>query len=208
MIDPLEISISVTLEEDSQTNNKGTDWNHFCTSCAIVNKLLSKSRDVIKLPFAVDCGDDNICTSDVKVTLSTDLKLGNRYIIGSTSSVKFIIDASNRGEPAYQAKMHIYIPEMLSLASLPPSCTENSQIDNPLKVICDFGNPLRKNETLVLELDMRKVRFDVPDVTLRTAFTTQSEEKNTFHKEHNLTIYFDVDANIIIAGSVLPFIRN
>lgn len=54
---------------------------------------------------------------------------------------------------------------------------------------------------------MRKVRFDVHHVMLWTNFTTQSEEKNSFHKTNNLTIYFDVDANIIIAGSVLPFIR-
>lgn len=145
MIDPLEISISVILEQDSQTNNKETDRNLFCTSAACVNKFRSKSQDLIKLPFAVDCGEDNVCTSDVKVTLSTDLKLDNRYIIGSTSSVKFIIDASNRGEPAYQAKTHLYIPEMLSLASVPPSCMESSLIYNTLEVICDFGNPLRKN---------------------------------------------------------------
>ena len=79
------------------------------------------------------------------MTLSTDLKLDNRYIIGSTSSVKFIIDASNRGEPAYQAKTHLYIPEILSLASVPRSCRESPLIYNTLEVICDFGNPLRKN---------------------------------------------------------------
>lgn len=118
--------------------------NFFCTSCAIINKLLSKTEDLIKLPFAVDCGEDNICTSDVKILLSTDLKSGNRYIIGSVFTTKFKLDVFNNGEPAYQAKIYIYIPKILSLASIPSLCIENFYKNNTLEVICDLGNPLKK----------------------------------------------------------------
>ena len=89
-------------------NSNDSQINTFCTSCVAINKLLSKTEDSIKLPFAVDCGDDNICTSDVKILLSTDLNSGNRYIIGSTITTELKIDILNYGEPAYQAKIYIY----------------------------------------------------------------------------------------------------
>lgn len=123
--------------------------NFFCTSCAIINKLLSKTEDLIKLPFAVDCGEDNICTSDVKILLSTDLKSGNRYIIGSVFTTKFKLDVFNNGEPAYQAKIYIYIPKILSLASIPSLCIENFYKNNTLEVICDLGNPLKKKVNII-----------------------------------------------------------
>ena len=130
-------------------NSNDSQINTFCTSCVAINKLLSKTEDSIKLPFAVDCGDDNICTSDVKILLSTDLNSGNRYIIGSTITTELKIDILNYGEPAYQAKIYIYIPKTLSLASISPSCMENFYTDDTLEVICDVGNPLRKNVSII-----------------------------------------------------------
>lgn len=49
---------------------------------------------------------------------------------------------------------------------------------------------------------MSKVRFDIHHVKLWTNFTTQSEETNSPHTIYDLNIYFDVDADIAIAGSV------
>ncbi|XP_076235049.1 integrin alpha-5 [Calliopsis andreniformis] len=200
VIDPLEISVSIALGKDPPSKNDEETSNLFCRSCAVINKFLSKTNDLITLPFAVECGEDNICVSDVKITLSTDLKSDNRYVIGSKSTLKFIIDAFNYGEPAYQAKIYVYIPEILSLASIPHSCIESSRINDTLEVICNIENPLRKNKTLALELDMSEVRFDSRSVKLCTNFTTQSEEKNSSHMLQNLTIYFDTDADITIAG--------
>ncbi|XP_017793585.1 PREDICTED: integrin alpha-8-like [Habropoda laboriosa] len=200
IIDPIEISASIALEEDLNINDQKMKPNLFCTSCAVINQFHSKTEDLIKLPFATDCGEDDICTPDVKILLSTNLKADNRYIIGSTFATKFILDVFNYGEPAYQAKINIYIPEILSLASVPPACMENIFINNTLEVICDLGNPLRENKKLMLDLDMSKVRFDIDHVKLWTNFSTQSEENNSFYNTQVLTIYFDTDVDIAIAG--------
>lgn len=147
--------MSVSLEEDVKPKkDPNKKPNLFCTSCAAINKLHSKTEDSIKLPFAVDCGEDNICASDVEILLSTDLKPDNKYIIGSPSAVKLTMDVFNRGEPAYQAKLCIYIPEILSLASIPPSCMESFHINNTLEVVCDVGNPLRKNVSIIYEIPL------------------------------------------------------
>lgn len=136
------------MEKDWNSNKIKS--NAFCTSCVAINKLLSKTEDLIKLSFAVDCGDDNICTSDVKILLSTDLNSGNRYIIGSTFTTELKIDVFNYGEPAYQAKIYLYIPKTVSLGSISPSCMESFYMDNTLEVICDVGNPFRKNVSIII----------------------------------------------------------
>nr|XP_033205662.1 integrin alpha-4-like [Bombus vancouverensis nearcticus] len=200
IINPVEISISTSLEKDLNLNDSKMKVNFLCTSCVAINKLFSKTEDLIKLPFAVDCGDDNICTSDVKISLSTNLNSNNKYVVGSTFTTKLKIDALNYGEPAYQAKIYVYIPKILSLASMPASCMESFYTNNTLEAICDLGNPLRKNKTLILDLDMSKIRFDVDHVDLWTNFNTQSEQKDPFNNTHVLTIYFDVDVDIVIAG--------
>ncbi|OAD54548.1 Integrin alpha-5 [Eufriesea mexicana] len=199
IINPIEIFISINLEKGIKLNDSEIKSNFSQPEIAI-NKLFSKTEDLIKLPFAVDCGEDNICTSDVKILLSTDLKSNNRYIIGSTLTSKLKIDVFNYGEPAYQAKIFIYIPKILSLASIPPSCMESFYKNNTLEVICDLGNPLRKYKTLTLDLDMTKVQFDLKHVKLWINFNTQSKEKNSFNNTHTLTMYFDADADIAIAG--------
>ncbi|XP_015431891.1 PREDICTED: integrin alpha-5-like, partial [Dufourea novaeangliae] len=185
IIDPLEIFVSVKLKQENE---------------AIINKFLSKTEDVMKLPFAVDCGEDNVCTSDVKIMLSTDLKFGNKYTIGSSFTVKLIINAYNYGEPAYQAKIYIYIPNILFLASVPSSCMEGSHVHDTLEIICDIGNPLRANKTLILDLDLSEIRYGIDQVKLMSNFTMQSEQKNSSNHTQTLIIYFDVDVDVAIAG--------
>ncbi|XP_031833769.2 integrin alpha-8 isoform X1 [Nomia melanderi] len=203
IIDPLEISVSITLNENLQSKNaqlNKTNSNIFCKSCASINKIQSKTEDSIKLPFAVDCGEDNICTSDVRITLSTDLPLGNRYTIGSKSVIKFIINIHNYGEPAYQTKIYVYIPESIPLESIPPSCIESSHRNNTSELICDIENPLKKNETLILFLDTTKILYDINQIELITNFTMQSEQKYPSNNTYSLIIYFDTDINIEITG--------
>lgn len=49
---------------------------------------------------------------------------------------------------------------------------------------------------------MSKIRFDVDHVDLWINFNTQSEQKDSFNNTHVLTIYFDIDVDIVIAGLV------
>lgn len=131
--------MSMQLEDDLHARNGSS-----CASCVVVNKLRSKTEDLLKLPFAVECGEDDVCVSDLSVMLFTDSTPGNRYIIGSTPIIVLRVDAYNRGEPAYQTRVRIFT-EVLTLASIPPECTEDPRMSGTLDVICDIGNPLRTN---------------------------------------------------------------
>lgn len=138
--------MSIRVVDDLYAKNNGSSKQQPCASCVVVNRLMSKTEDVLKLPFAVECGEDNICMSDLNVTLSTDSNSSNRYVIGATSTITLRIDVHNRGEPAYQARVRVST-QVLSLASVPPECTENSRMSSmhDVDVTCDIGNPLRTN---------------------------------------------------------------
>lgn len=137
--------MSLQLEEDLDAKrNDSSSSSCALSSCVVINRPRSKLDDLVKLPFAVDCGEDNVCVSDLRVVLSTDSFRGdNRYIIGSTSTITLRVDAYNRGELAYQTRVRIF-SDVLPLASIPPECIENPR-DDVLEVICDIGNPLRTN---------------------------------------------------------------
>ncbi|XP_032691162.1 integrin alpha-9-like isoform X2 [Odontomachus brunneus] len=196
ILDPFEIFVSVELEDDLSARNQS---DMFCTSCVVINKFRSKTKDLVKLPFAVECGEDEICMSDLSVMLTTDLKSNNRYVIGSSSTIALHIDTRNRGEPAYQAKVHIFI-EALSLANIPPKCMENSRTSYILHVVCDIGNPLRTNKNLTLQLDTSMVTYDIKQAVIRANISTHSNESTSSDNSHVTTVHFDVDMDVAIVG--------
>jgi len=57
-------------------------------------------------------------------------------------------------------------------------------------------------KTLTLQLDMSMVRYDVKKVEIQTNITTQSDEANWDDNSYIITVYFDVDIDIAIAGLV------
>lgn len=57
-------------------------------------------------------------------------------------------------------------------------------------------------KTLMLQLDMSMVRYDVREVEIQANITTQSDEVNWNDNNYTITIYFDVDIDIAIAGLV------
>ncbi|KAI4497467.1 hypothetical protein M0802_007478 [Mischocyttarus mexicanus] len=203
LIDPITLSVVVDISNNTQKDNKLSNVFHKSSPSAVINKLNSKTKDIIQIPFMLQCGNDDICDSDLRISLRTNLKSNNTYIIGSSSDLKLIIDVHNNGEPAYQTQVHIYIPNPLSLASIPTACQEFSlSNENVLQVICKVGNPLtnENNKTITLELNTNKVHFDVKSLELFANVTTQSEQINKLNKNYNMTIYFDIDVDIAIAG--------
>jgi len=143
VIDPLEISVSIQVEDNLHWRNE----NSSCMSHVAV-KNTSQTEHHVRLPFAVECGEDNICVADLGVRLSTFLT-ANRYIIGSTTTIPLRIDAYNQGEPAYQTTVRISTG-ILTLANLPPECMESFSASGNLEVICDIGNPFKTNVRMIL----------------------------------------------------------
>ena len=142
------------MEAPSQTNfstkskNEKVSDHQFCKSCPVINKALSKTEDSISLPFAVDCGSDDICSSLLYISMESDLQ-NNRFILGSRNTFSVFVNILNKGEPAYQSEARIHIPELLILASVPPECSENTMdvytVEKMIEVTCSVGNPIKHN---------------------------------------------------------------
>lgn len=202
------MSISLELMNSSTTSSSPNEQppegnsmgNNFCSHCPVINKFLSKVEDSLSLSFAVDCGPDNICSSILDLSITSDLEAGNRYTLGSKPTMKLMVGIANRGEAAYKTQAHIYIPSPIFLGSLPRECMENPRLDGILEITCEFGNPLRDRKTSVLELDMSNIPSNSKEVKISTNVTTQSDNLNSEQRSRIFDISFDVDADIAIAG--------
>lgn len=144
-MNPLEIWLTLNLNSmklnstTRKTDNSTIVKDEFCKTCPVVNKEFSIIEKSLLLPFAVECGYDDICTSNLTITMFTDLTI-NHFILGSRKTFSLFINIVNDGEPAYKSEIRIIIPRPLQLANIPPDCSEN-EID----MTCNVGNPLRKN---------------------------------------------------------------
>ncbi|XP_034941351.1 integrin alpha-4-like [Chelonus insularis] len=198
VIDPIIISASLELNPIQDTNS--TKSNTFCSTCPVLNRYRSKIEDSLKIPFAVDCGSDNICFANLTLNVSTNLENDNRYVIGTSKIVKIFIDVHNYGEAAYQSEVSIIFPKHLALASVPISCIEGTTNTDNLDVTCTLGNPFMTEKNISLDVDMSQVKTDEKSVEIFIKVSTQSENVIPIPIQHNLTIYFDLDADITVAG--------
>lgn len=60
-------------------------------------------------------------------------------------------------------------------------------------------------KTLMLQLDMSMVRYDIKEVEIRANISTQSDETNWDDNSYTITVYFDMDIDIAIAGLVRKY---
>ncbi|OXU22151.1 hypothetical protein TSAR_007699 [Trichomalopsis sarcophagae] len=198
-IDPIMVNAQVNLTDSS------------CPNCPVISPQLSKTVDELKLAFLLDCGEDAVCVSDLRVVnvTSPDLPTG-RFVIGSKPSVNLSLAIENNGEPAYRAQAHVYVPQPIGLARIPPECNEQAQIINKtLELICNAGNPLRDNAsilaysliyTLLLELDMSAIVYEDETQEIQVVLTSQSKEKHFFDNIQTFLISYDVEADVAIVG--------
>uniref|UniRef100_A0A8C5M6T9 Integrin alpha-2 n=1 Tax=Leptobrachium leishanense TaxID=445787 RepID=A0A8C5M6T9_9ANUR len=150
------------------------------------------------IPFLKDCGDDEVCKSDLSLQIvqkPSDIKLP--YIISNKNrQLSFQVTITNRGENAYNTKLNTNFSENLFFAysTSPTDGTEVlcqvGHIQNA--VSCLVGFPYLKNE--------QKVTFDIGfDFNLKYLqnkasidFKTVSESKDDFEGDNAVSISIPV----------------
>lgn len=155
VFDPIEIKASIILDTPEIDNQNAESRDNFCHNCPVINKLRSKTEDIIKLPFAVDCGPDDVCRSNITLDVTTNLE-GNRYIIGTRQAINVSINVNNYGEGAYHAYLNVFLPIFLTLASVPLNCDEHTKNNGEL-IVCSIGNPLKDNVCRVIIINKKNL---------------------------------------------------
>ncbi|KAJ8911157.1 hypothetical protein NQ315_008342 [Exocentrus adspersus] len=149
ILSPIKFRVNYTLENNIYHS-------------PILNKTSVKSFEAT---FQKECGDDDICESNLVLSITTNLK---KNVDGSYKVDKvdedFILETSvsNLNEPAYEAKLFIVHPSALSYIALKTDKDDRINIKcsvtNETLVICDLGNPFHGNQSINLNLRFELIK--------------------------------------------------
>ncbi|XP_008298146.1 integrin alpha-IIb [Stegastes partitus] len=100
----------------------------------------------------LDCGDDNICVPDLKLSAEP---VSDSVLVGGDQSVLLSVSAVNNGEGAYETELVVRLPEHTHFQSSQgvnrPVCGQRKD-NQTILVTCDLGNPMRQGHSLQTRL--------------------------------------------------------
>uniref|UniRef100_G3PAA4 Integrin, alpha 5 (fibronectin receptor, alpha polypeptide) n=1 Tax=Gasterosteus aculeatus aculeatus TaxID=481459 RepID=G3PAA4_GASAC len=163
-----------------------------------------------KAQILLDCGEDNICVPDLKLTVH-----GNRkeVYLGDDNSLTLTFNAKNEGEGgAYEAELYVVLPPEADYSGIARNNESLSQLtcrydtENQTQYLsCDLGNPMKSGTSLWAGL-----RFTVPrlkDTHKTVQFELQIRSKNENNSLSEVVPYkleVVVQAEVILQGVSRP----
>ncbi|CAB0016873.1 unnamed protein product [Nesidiocoris tenuis] len=147
---------------------------------------------VFQATFLKDCGENDICESQLNIDANLDLpksrskdKLDtNRYdlMLGEYREIQLNVTVDNVLESAYEAELHIvHAPALSYIATVKGRC---ERFPEKMLVVCPLGNPLRRNRSVNILLrfeplrevdDVSEVKFSLKAVTTSNIVEPQNE---------------------------------
>lgn len=130
----------------------------------------------------LDCGDDNICKPDLKLSVKSDRQ---QIYIGDDNALTLEITAENQGEGAYEAELHVYPPQQADFTGVVRSQTLTRlscayKKENQTKmVVCDLGNPMKGGTKVLAELRFSVHQLSEEDTSVK--FDLQMVSSNQFN---------------------------
>ncbi|KAL4635494.1 integrin alpha-V-like [Arapaima gigas] len=162
-ITPIAVFMEYSLNYKTAADKTGLlpILNHLATS------NVSKQAHIL-----LDCGEDNICKPDLKLSVISEQK---QMYIGDNNPLTLLVTAENDGEGAYEAELHIFLPSQADFsevahsevhtnthtADVPiTSVSGPSQVPSKISctykeaavVACDLGNPMKGGTKITLGL--------------------------------------------------------
>ncbi|TMS06793.1 Integrin alpha-V, partial [Larimichthys crocea] len=118
----------------------------------------------------LDCGDDNICKPDLKLSVESDRQ---QIYIGDDNALTLKISAENQGEGAYEAELHIYLPQQADFTGVGRgealsrlSCAYKTENQTKM-VVCDLGNPMKGGTKVLAELQFSVHQLSEEDTSVK-----------------------------------------
>ncbi|KAM8862945.1 integrin alpha-5 [Spinachia spinachia] len=163
-----------------------------------------------KAQILLDCGEDNVCVPDLKLTVH-----GNRkeVYLGDDNSLTLTFNAKNEGEGgAYEAELYVVLPAEADYSGIARNNESLSKLtcrydtENQTQYLsCDLGNPMKSGTSLWAGL-----RFTVPrlkDAHKTVQFELQIRSKNENNSLSEVVPYkleVVVQAEVILQGVSRP----
>ncbi|KAG8229480.1 hypothetical protein J437_LFUL010054 [Ladona fulva] len=147
----------------------------------ILNK--QKSAYFFEATFQKDCGDNDICESDLFVIASLHLPKGKdgawELMLGQHKEVALNVTVVNYGESAYEAQVFVSHPETLSYIGRKADGKQFScDPHNKTTVVCRIGNPFKKGASanVYLRFDPKGVDDSATQLEFIVLANSTSEE--------------------------------
>ncbi|XP_069388785.1 integrin alpha-V isoform X1 [Paralichthys olivaceus] len=156
----------------------------------------------------LDCGEDNICKPDLKLSVKSDRE---QIYIGDDNALTLEVSAENQGEGAYEAELHVYPPQQADFTGVVRSQTLSRlscayKKENQTKmVVCDLGNPMKGGTKVLAELKFSVHQLSEEDTSVR--FDLQIVSSNQFNNispRISTVTKLAVLAKVSIRGSSSP----
>uniref|UniRef100_A0A671S2C2 Integrin alpha-5-like n=1 Tax=Sinocyclocheilus anshuiensis TaxID=1608454 RepID=A0A671S2C2_9TELE len=162
-----------------------------------------------KAQILLDCGEDNICVPDLKLSVHGDRK---EVYMGDDNSLTLTFNAKNDGGGAYEAELYVVLPPEADYSGIARNNESLAQLtcsyetENQTRYLsCDLGNPMKSGTSLWAGL-----RFTVPrlkDTHKFVQFDLQICSKNENNSQSEVVPYkleVVVRSDVILQGVSRP----
>ncbi|XP_052475300.1 integrin alpha-8 [Carassius gibelio] len=208
-LSPISVTLNYSLDQDSPPPG---------LQLRPILDHYSKTFHHEQANILLDCGEDNMCIPDLKLSAKMDR---TELIIGDDNLLVLIINAANRGEGAYEAELHVTLPPEADYIGVERrredlqrlNCEHRTENDTRV-VVCDLGNPMVAETNLSVGLRFSVQRLE--DAPPSIGFELQIHSSNKDNSRSvlvNLTLSIAARAQVEIRGVshpaqvVLPFPR-
>ncbi|XP_070584078.1 integrin alpha-IIb isoform X2 [Erythrolamprus reginae] len=154
----------------------------------------------------LDCGEDNICIPDLKISAHTNEAF---LLIGTENVVLIHITATNAGEGAYETELVVELPfgayfQRANSSAQKLICNFRKENETQL-VSCEVGNPMKSHTEIKLDLELSVSQLE--DANSSIVFVLQLKSKNSLNPNSNLErlkVPLKVDAQVELFGISIP----
>lgn len=144
---------------------------------------------VFEATFQKDCGNNDICESDLQVKARLNLSASSvkpnfyELLLGEREEVVVNVNVSNVGESAYEAQLFIVHSQSLNYIASKSNDSVICNLHNATLVACSIGNPFKKDKMVNIQVRFDPKELEDNESQLEFAIFANSTSKEIKEKE-------------------------
>ncbi|KAM4717724.1 integrin alpha-IIb [Anableps anableps] len=167
--------------------------------------LYGQTHSTVQSRLILDCGDDNVCIPDLKLSAKP---VSDSVLVGDDQSLLLSVLATNDGEGAYETELVVQLPEHTHFQSSQGVdrlvCVQ--RIENQTVVVtCDLGNPMKQSQKVQTGLLFSVGHLE--EVESHITFSLRIRSKNSVNSSSNqvtVKVQVKAEATLEIRGGSVP----
>lgn len=210
---PIKIDIDYNLIEPD-----GDNYYESSLTLAKLKPVLNKSASPNRLSESAsiqkNCGQDNVCEPDLRLTVNPNL---SQYTIGSDEDIVLDVTVKNVAEDAFESMFYMTMPMTINYMGV----VNKSRTDYPIcygpkpdqtginMLTCELGNPMTRNDFVKFSIRTKPAKgiYTTPDFTFVAHVNSTNPEPSDRHREDNqvaIGIPIHVQTDLVLSGTSMP----